>query len=376
MKDKTLFLQILQLFSRHTFSTLVKKHQTEYRSKGFRSWDQFVSMLFGQLGHATSLREISYGLQSFFLKLPALGIFAPKHSTLAYANKHRSWRLYEDLFYVLLEKVTHEAKLKKSNFTFSNKLYSIDSSVIDLCLNLFDWAKSTSTKGAIKLHLRLDHTGYIPNYLVITDGKQSDVKTAWKFPYEAGSITVFDRGYNEYELYYHIEKSAAFFVTRLKKDAHFKVITKLVLSKDSDSDIISDSIIQLTGTGAKEAYRGNLRLIITKDTEGRKVRFLTNNFELSTNIISEIYRERWKIELFFKEIKQNLKIKKFVGTSLNAVLTQVYVALIASLLLKYLKLKATFGWAMSNLTTLIRMNLFTQRNIWEWINKPWGASTA
>ncbi len=158
-------------------------------------------MLFGQLGQASSLREICYGLQSLFSKLPALGISALKHSTLAYANKHRSWKLYEDLFHVLLTKVTREAKIQKSTFTFKNKLYSIDSSVIDLCLNLFDWAKSTRTKGAIKLHLRLDHTGYIPNYLVVTDGKQSDVKTAWQFSYEAGSITVFDRGYNEYELY-------------------------------------------------------------------------------------------------------------------------------------------------------------------------------
>ena len=374
MKNKTLFLQILQLFARSTFSALVKKHQTEYRSKGFRSWDQFVSMLFAQLVQATSLREISYGLQSLFVKLPALGISAPKHSTLAYANKNRSWKLYEDLFYVLLKKVTNEAKVKKSNFTFKNKLYSIDSSVIDLCLNLFDWAKSTRTKGAIKLHLRLDHTGYIPNYVVMTDGKQSDVKTAWKFPYEAGSITVFDRGYNQYELYYHIEKKNAFFVTRQKKDARFKVIKKLELSKDSDSNIISDSIITFTGKSVKEAYKGNLRLIITKDSEGREVRFLTNNFKLSTNTISEIYRERWKIELFFKEIKQNLKVKRFVGTSFNAVMTQVYIALIASLLLKYLKLKATFGWAMSNLTTLIRINLFTQRDIWEWINKPWKAS--
>jgi len=370
MKNMSLFSQILQLFPRATFANFVSTHKTEYRSKGFSSWDQFVSMLFCQLGQAKSLREISYGLKSCLGKLSHLGISSPKRSTLSYANKNRNWQLFEDIFQNLLVKVTNEAKLKGNNFKFKNKLYSIDSSVIDLCLNVFDWAHYTRTKGAIKLHMRLDHNGYIPDFLVVTDGKQSDVTTAWQFPYDAGSITVFDRGYNDYSLFDHITKENAFFVTRLKKNALYKTIKELTLSPDSDEDISLDSIIKLTGKGAEEAYEGNLRLIVSKDTEGREVRFLTNNFELSTNTISEIYRERWKIELFFKEIKQNLKIKTFVGTTHNAVMTQIYTALISILILKYIKLKSSFNWSMSNLGAVLRMNLFTYKNLWKWIDDP------
>lgn len=179
MKNMSLFSQILQLFSRDTFSNLVSTHKTEYRSKGFSSWNQFVSMLFCHLGHAKSLREISYGLKSCVGKLSHLGIIAPNRSTLSYANKNRSWKLFEDIFQNLLAKVTHEAKLKGNNFKFKNKLYSIDSSVIDLCLNVFDWAHYTRTKEAIKLHMRLNHNGYIADFLVVTDGKQSDVTTSW-----------------------------------------------------------------------------------------------------------------------------------------------------------------------------------------------------
>jgi transposase len=218
--------------------------------------------------------------------------------------------------------------------------------------------------------MRLDHNGYLPDFLVVTDGKQSDVTTAWQFPYEAGSITVFDRGYNDYSLFDHITKQNAFFVTRLKKNAVYETIKTIPLSADSDEDITLDSIIKLTGEGAEEAYEGNLRLIISKDTEGREVRFLTNNFELSTNTISEIYRERWKIELFFKEIKQNLKIKTFVGTTHNAVMTQIYTALISILILKYIKLKSSFNWSMSNLGAVLRMNLFTYKDLWKWIDAP------
>ena len=370
MKNMSLFSQLLKLFSKSTFSSLVEKHQTEYRSKGFSSWSQFVSMLFCQLGQASSLREISYGLQSCEGKLSHLGISSPKRSTLAYANKTRSWKLFEEIFETLLSKVTKEAKGKGKKFSFGNKLYSIDSSVIDLCLTVFDWAKYRTTKGAIKLHLRLDHDGYLPNFLLVTDGKVSDVKAAWQFTYEAGSITVFDRGYNDYALFKYIEEQSAFFVTRLKKNALYDVVKKLELPKDTDLDTVSDSIIQLTGKNAIKTSLGELRLIKAFATDGKEMFFLTNNRELSAQTISDIYRERWQIETFFKEIKQNLKIKTFVGTTENAVMTQIYTALISILLLKYLKLKSSYNWSMSNLAVLLRMNLFTQKNLWKWISKP------
>ena len=367
MQNMSLFSQILQLIPKRTFAQLVEKHNVEYRSKGFSSWDQFVSMLFLQFSQASSLREISYGLQSCEGKLSHLNIKAPKRSTLSYANNNRNWEFYKELFEVILAQIKSSSKLKGHKFSFSNKLYSIDASTIDLCLSVFEWAKYKATKGAIKLHMRLDHNGYLPDFVHISDGKEHDVTAAWHFPFERGSVSVFDRGYNDYSLFKHIDEKGAFFVTRLKSNAKMTIVKKQDLPTNSDCDIISDSIIKFD----KGAYTADLRLILVKDVEDREIKFLTNNMELSAETISEIYRERWKIELFFKEIKQNLKIKTFVGTSENAVMTQVYTALITILLLKYLKLKSEFKWSMSNLATLIRMNLFTHKNLWEWINAPY-----
>jgi len=370
MKNMSLFSQILDLIPKNIFKKLVKKHKAEYRSKGQSSWDQLVAMLFCQFAQAASLREITYGLQSCEGKLSHLGIEPPSRSTLANANKVRSWELYKELFDELLKTVKSESKSTTKNFTFSQKLYSIDSSTIDLCLSVFSWAKYRTTKGAVKLHMRLDHDGYIPDFLVVTDGKKSDVATAWEYPYDKGTISVFDRGYNDFKLFQHITNLDAFFVTRLKSNTKFEVIEELPLPENHDPNLISDSIIKLTGQGADDAYSGNLRLICAVHADGYVMKFLTNNFELSAETISEIYRERWKIELFFKEIKQNLKVKTFVGTSENAVMIQIYTALITILLLKYLKMKSTYKWSMSNLAALIRMNLFTHKPLMKWINAP------
>ncbi len=366
MKNMSLFSQILSLIPRSLFQDLVAKHKVEYRSKGFSSWDQFVSMLFCQFAQAASLREITMGLQSCEGKLSHLGIRSPKRSTLANANKVRDWRFYQDLFESILAIVKTGTQKGNHQFNFKNKLFSIDASTIDLCLNVFDWAKYKTTKGAVKMHVRLDHDGYLPDFIIVTDGKVHDVKAAWQFPYERGTVTVFDRGYVDYSLFDHIDSQDAFFVTRIKKNAVFTVIQDNALPANADEDLLSDSIINVSG----KDYTKSLRLIVVRDTEGREIRFLTNNMELDAETISDIYRERWKIELFFKEIKQNLKIKTFVGTTKNAVMTQIYTALISILLLKYLKAKSKYKWSMSNLVAMIRMNLFTHKNLWEWIDKP------
>lgn len=364
----SLFSQLLKVIPRDTFNRLVNEFKTEYRSKGFRSWDQLVAMLFCQFADAQSLREISYGLQSCEGKLSHLGASAPAHSTLANANKVRSWELYQALFYALLDKIRGELNLQRTRkLDIANKLYSIDSSTIDLCLALYDWAKFRARKGAIKLHMRLDHDGYLPDFTLVTDGKKHDVAAAWQFPYEPDSVTVFDRGYNDFALYWHIHQKSAFFVTRLRKNAQFEVVQT---QEFQGPDLISDSIIRFTGNTTAEHYPEELRLVRVRDVEGGTIGFLTNNKDLSAQNISEIYRERWNVELFFKAIKQNLKIKTFVGTSENAVMTQVYTALISILLFKYLKLKSTFGWSLSNLVALLRMNIFTQKNLWDWIDNP------
>lgn len=369
MKNMSLFSQILSLIPRSLFKSLASQFGVEYRSKGFSSWDQFVSMLFCQFAQASSLREITMGLQSCEGKLSHLGMSAPKRSTLSYANQNRPWEFYQGLFESLLGRIRSEVGMRNQNFNFKNKLFSIDASTIDLCLTVFDWAKFRTTKGAIKLHVRLDHDGYLPDFIIVTDGKVHDVTAAWSFPYERGSITVFDRGYVDYSLFKHIHNEYAFFVTRLKKNAAYTTLEELVIPSEADDDIISDSIIKLKS----DEYIEPLRIIRVIDVEGRTIQFLTNNFELDAETISEIYRERWQIELFFKELKQNLKIKTFVGTSKNAVMTQIYTALISILLFKYMKVKSSFGWSMSNLVTMIRMNLFTHKDLWGWIEHPFDA---
>lgn len=367
-KYTSLFSQLLHFFPRIDFERRVRERKAEYKAKGFSCWQQFVSMLFCQFGRANSLSEITKGLATCEGKLRHLGIEAPKKSTLAYANEHRPWELYQDIFFDLLQRAQLLAATRKRKFRFKNKLYSIDSTTIELCLSMFEWAKFRRRKGAVKLHLRLDHDGYLPDYALITDGKQHDVKAVREFDFSPGSITVFDRGYVDYQLFGVLCMIDAFFVTRMKTNADYQVVeTREAVGKN----ILSDKIIHVTGFYSQQNCPYPLRLVEFYDEEQDRIFiFLTNNLTLSASTIASIYKERWAIELFFKAIKQYLKIKSFVGTSANAVKTQIWTALISILLLKYLQLKSTFGWSLSNLATLLRMNLFTYRDLWQWIDKP------
>lgn len=369
MKNMSLFSQLLQFFPRSKFESLVHQNRSDFGSKGFSSWQQFISMLFCQLGGANSLSEITQGLASCEGKLKHLGISAPGKSTLAYANQHRPWELYRDLFFQTLQQATSEASLHKRKFRFKAKLYSIDSTTVDLCLSAFEWAAFRRAKGAVKLHLRLDHDGYLPNFAVISDGKKHDSKAAWEMPFEPGSITVFDKGYNDFALFSNISSKKAFFVTRLKENALYTILDEREVSEKNN--VISDSIIGLEGFYSKQKYPDNLRIVRFLDPKTQRVfTFLTNNMKLAASTIAEIYKERWQIELLFKALKQHLKIKTFVGTSANAVKIQIWTALIAILILKFLQLKSSFGWSLSNLAALLRMNLFTHRNLLKWMDKP------
>ena len=365
----SMFSQILKLIPRVEFESIVKTTGAEHASKGFSSWGQFVAMLFCQLGRAHSLREIEGGLKSCEGKLSHLGIAAPARSTLAYANAHRPWQLFEKVFYGLYEKVAARA-LGKHKFRFKNKLVSIDSTVIDLCLSMYDWAKYRQTKGAVKLHLVLDHDGYLPCFGIITEGKVHDVKVAHQIHFAPGTIVVDDRGYNDYRLFANWTETGVFFVTRMKDNALYEVVQ--THKPPRNLNILADETIRLTGTGAQDKCPHLLRRIevVREDTGGILV-FLTNHFTLSASTIAAIYKDRWQIELFFKALKQNLKIKTFVGTSSNAVRTQIWIALIAMLLLRYLQQSSKFGWSLSNLVALLRMNLFTHRDLMTWLNLPY-----
>lgn len=364
----SMFSQILKLIPRIDFERMVKQTNSEYASKGLSSWSQFVAMMFCQFGRAHSLREIEGGLKSCEGKLAHLGIEAPAKSTLSYANAHRPWELYQKVFYSVLNTVSSSVKAPRK-LRFKNKLVSLDSTTIDLCLSVFDWAKFRRTKGAVKLHLVLDHDGYLPCYAVITQGSVHDVKVAWQIPFPAGTVVVDDRGYNDYRLFSYWTDSGVYFVTRMKDNARFEVVEEREVPHNRG--IVCDQIIRLTGIGAQDKCAHLLRRVeaVREDT-GETLVFLTNHHKLGASTVAAIYKERWAVELFFKALKQNLKIKTFVGTSPNAVKTQIWTALIAILLLRYLQLSSRYGWSLSNLVALLRMNLFTHRDLRAWLDAP------
>jgi hypothetical protein len=367
----SIFSQLLQLFPRMQFEQAVRDHKAEYHARGFTCWGQFVAMLFCQLGRAHTLREICGGLASCEGKLKHLGVEdAPKKSTLAYANEHRPWGLYQTIFGQLLGKC-HAAvagRGQKKKFRFKNKLTSLDSSVIDLSLSLFDWAQFRRTKGAIKLHLLLDHDGYLPSFAVITNGKTSDIKVARKMRFDPGSVLIMDRGYIDYEWFVQLTKQGVYFVTRLKDRAAFEVVENRPIP--AKGNILKDQIIFFHSQAEpNEEYFFRLVEVWLEDKQ-ESVVFLTNNLEFAATTIAAIYKDRWQVELFFKAIKQNLKIKTFLGTSANAVKTQIWTALIAMLILKYLQLRSRFSWSLSNLIALLRHQLFVYRDLFTWLDAP------
>jgi len=364
----SMFSQLLKLFPRTEFQALVKRTYAERHARGFTCWGQFVAMLFCQLGHAHSLREICGGLRSSEGKLQHLGITAPARSTLAYANEHRPWQLYRAVFEALLARCQPLGRGRRK-FRFKNKLVSLDSTVIDLCATLFDWAKFRRTKGAVKLHCLLDHDGYLPSVVVITEGKRHDVRVARTLRFDPGTVVVMDRGYVDYAWFGQLTAQDVFFVTRMKDQTVYRVVELRAVPERSA--VLRDEVIELTGVDAGMKCPFQLRRVEVDDPDKESTLvFLTNHLTFGATTIAAIYKERWQVELFFKALKQNLKIKTFVGTSANALKVQVWTALIAMLLLKYLQLRSRFGWSLANLVALLRMNLFTHRDLWAWLDQP------
>ena len=369
-KFSSIFGQILQIFDKRDFLQAVRDTRAERAAKGFTCWEQFVAMLFCQLGQAQSLREICGGLATCLGKLKHLGIDdAPKRSTLSYANEHRPWQLYQLMFYRLLEKCQTMARFQKRKFRFKNKLFSLDASVIELCVTLFDWAKFRQTKGAVKLHLLLDHDGYLPTFATVTEGDVHEVNVAWELKVPKGSILAVDMGYTDYALFARWTLEGIFFVTRQKGNAAYRIVEEHKVPQYRN--ILKDQIIEFTGYCAKKDCPYRLRRIEVWDEESnRNFVLLTNHMKFGATTVSAIYKDRWQIEIFFKTIKQNLKIKTFVGTSKNALLIQIWTALITILILKYLKFRSSMKWSLSNLVAMLRYNLFTYRDLWLWLDNP------
>jgi len=368
LKYASLFSQLLKLFDRSAFHKSVRELKAEYYAKGFSSWDQFTAMLFCQLAQAKSLREICGGLACCMGKLAHLGMSrAPNKSTLSYANAHRPWGLFQKMFFHLLAKCQEISPSKK--FRFKNKLLSLDATVIELCIKLFPWAKFRSTKGAVKLHLLLDHDGYLPTFAHISAGNVHEVRIARILKLPKGSIIVADRGYTDYELFRKWHNEGVYFVIRMKRNSRFGIIEHREVP--SDRNIIMDNIVMLTGYYAHKAYPYPLRHVVVYDAQNdEEIVLVTNQMEFVATTIAAIYKDRWQIEIFFKTLKQNLKVKTFVGTSENALMIQIWTALIAMLLIKYMQFKSKFGWSTSNLVALLRWNLFSYRDLWAWLDAP------
>ena len=378
MKVCSIFSQVLKVFSRGEFEKAVEEHKAERHARGFTSWGQFVAMLFCQLGRAHSLREICGGLACCEGQLQHLGVpVAPRKSTLAYANENRPWELYQTVFERTLfkwqELVRSQGGRKK--FHFKNQLMSLDGSIIDLSVSMFDWAKFRRTKGAIKLHLLLDHDGYLPSFAVVTEGKTSEINVARTLRFAPGTILAIDRGYIDYEWFRELTQEEVYFVTRMKEKAVYEVQEELQVPQHSN--VKRDQIIcfpRLSRDGEDPVL---FRRVEIWDAEKQEtIVFLSNLLAFGATTIAAIYKDRWQVELFFKALKQTLKIKTFVGTSANAVRTQVWTALIAMLVLKYLQLKSTFSWSLSTLAALLRQQLFFYRDLWAWLDDPFQAPPA
>lgn len=372
VRSASLFSQLLEQVPRHEFAKLVNKYQAEYGAKGFTCWSQFVSMVFCQLAHADSLREICNGLACCLGKLVHLGVRrGPSKSNLAYANSHRPAELFEGLFWTMAQRFRTQGHLgtRKHKFRFKNKLLSLDSTTISLCLSLFPWAEFRRAKGGVKAHVLLDHDDYMPSYVLISRAKLHDSKILAKLRLNAGSIIAMDRAYNDYKQFALWTKAGVFFVTRMKDNAVYAVLKEREVPKYRT--ILSDEIILLTGQQAHKKCSHPLRRILVWDEENqREIVLLTNHHDFGATTISNIYKERWQIELFFKALKQNLKVKSFVGTTENALRIQIWTALIALLLLKWLHHLSKARWSLCNLASMLRLNLFTYRDLRDWLDDP------
>lgn len=366
--NNTVFAQWLKLIDRHDFQNLhcgQFRPQRKYRQ--LSQWGQFAVMVFAQITGRASLRDICDSLQTQSGRLYHLGIQQVKKSTLADANNNRSSEFYQAFFEKVYQRCAAIAPGKKK-FRFKNKLYSLDASTVDLCLSVFPWAKFRSTKGGIKLHTLLDHDGYIPRFASITDAKISDLAFARTLTLPTGSIVAADRAYIDFAWLYKLDKRKNYLVTRLKKNIKYKVAERRSVLKSKG--VTSDQTIILTGTKASDCPIP-LRRIGYKDPYSSKhYVFLTNNFNLAGKTIADIYKSRWEIELFFKWLKQNLKIKTFLGTSKNAVMTQIWIALITMMLLSYMKFLAKIGKTITQIQRLLQLNLFKRQDLWELFVPP------
>ncbi len=356
---RTILSQLLDLVSKYEFDKCVNKYNGNYRVKTFTCWEQFIVMAFAQLTGRESLRDIASCLDAISTKLYHSGVKSKvKKSTLADANERRDWRIYAEFAQLLIQQAK---ELYKEDNNFSVDIdeiaYALDSSTIDLCLSLFPWAKFRKNKGAVKMHTQLDLRGSIPTFIDITDGKVHDVNILDLLILEPGAFYIMDRAYLDFERLYHMHECLCYFVIREKHNFKYKRVYSNKVNKELGFKC--DQIIKLTGFYSSQKYPEKLRRIKFYDKERDKsLVFITNNFLYDAKLIAQLYRERWKIELFFKWIKQHLRIKKFLGTTINAVYTQIWIAISIYLLVAIMKRKLKLEQELYTILQILSVCIF------------------
>ncbi len=368
-QGKTIFSQVIDFIPRHKFRQCVNRYNGNKGVRTFTCMDQFMCMAFAQLTYRESLRDIESCLRSMHRKLYHVGINGNiSRSTLAYANENRDWRIYCDFAQILI----HTASVLYSNEDFGLELketvYALDSSTIDLCLSLFPWAKFRKNKGAVKLHTLLNLRGNIPTFIAITDGKVHDVNILDELIPEPGAIYLMDRGYLDFARLYTMHQSSAFFITRTKTNTAFRRIYSNKI--DKSTGVQCDQIIALTGFYTKKYYPDKLRRIKFIDANSEKrLNFITNQFTLSSPTIAELYKCRWQVELFFKWIKQHLRIKAFYGTSENAVKTQIWIAVSIYVLVAIIKKRLKLEQSLYTILQILSITLFEKIPLYQAFEK-------
>lgn len=363
----TVLSQLLQLVPRHEFDSLSKVHDDKRRRDALPRWSQFVALATGHIGGRKSLRDITSTLESQSARHYHLGCRSVSKSSLGRANESLDYQFYCDLFSRLYARC--EGKGDKHPFRFKGKLFSLDGSLFDVAMDVFPWANYNNMKAAFKLHLGLDHDGLIPAFASVTVGKESEVAQARTFDFPKGSVVVFDKGYSSYRWHKSLTDKGIFFVTRIRGNAVYEVIK--TNSVKAGQGIISDEIIRYSSDRASKYNLHPVRKVVFKDAEtNRTFTFITNHFRWTATTIAAIYKQRWQVELFFKWIKQNLKIKSFLGISMNAVITQVMVALCVYLMLAWMKFTFSIKHSLMQIIRLLQLNLFVKRGLIELFIPP------
>lgn len=358
-KGTTILNQLLRPISRYEFQKAMDTYQVEKHSKGLSSWNQFFAMAYGQITNQRSLKNIESGLRSNSARLYHHGVSKTGKSTLAYANENRDYRAYAELFSIVLDKV--QRIVPKTKFNIGKKITSIDATTISLCKTQFPWAEFRKTSSGVKLVIKLNHDGYIPEHIQIRNAAEHESQSANRIPFNENEIVVFDRGFSDYRFFANLYQTKTSFITRLKKNAKFTVIK---CNDITDDYITADEQISYTGYYAKKNYPMPLRKVTSIHPEtGEVIDLLTNDETLSARMIADLYRERWQIEIFFKMIKQFLHIKKYYGNSRNAVLTQIFIALILYLLIQLQRYLSKTPIPFSTLVSIIGNNAFQKLDL-------------